>query len=523
MENMFNNLKKAMDETILKDIEFSEQSKEKVRKTVINSKHKKQFHLKYKLNYLLSVCVSCLLLFGLGYFSFTKLELLGEDKNTTITDNPGQNLNTSQNSEKFDSIYTPPANKEYYGDMTKEEVVSKMLNTPSHFITATGKFEQRDIFKDETGLTILGEYKISTKNKIGGYFKFTNTSYERNEVVQIEEIIHNNDQMWYINNIRNTYREQKYNPKEMKGTVTLQEALSVNINKLENEIYVKQKDWEMPPIVTAGLSLYPYHMAVKYLGDFNQWDIEKQNEELLGHNTIVLKGKLNDKIKMPEVDTFRFWVDKDTGILVKYENHDTNGKLTGYLHPEELKVNVPIDSKDFEPHLDGYKMEEMDTESPFKDPREAEIEVVEQADYYKDEVDAVLDLLRKDIPFLYEFTHPDIELYSASYEKYKTYNQAYLTYSYKKDKNEDGSGSRLLYVRAYHKDSIVHSWSDFDTKKGKQLEDFNINGIEWKGFELDNQNAHFIGKSNDYIYEVVSQNITPQETKSLIPSFKASN
>lgn len=521
MENMFNNLKEKMNETILKDIEFSEQNKEKVRRTINSSNQKKDFNLKYKINYFVSACVSCLLLFGLGYFTLTKLGLLSEDKNTTIPNDLGKNLDTNQNSKELDSIYTPPTTEEYYGDMTKEEITSKMLNTATHFITASGKFEQQNIYKDGTGSTTVTEYKLSTKKEVGGYVKFTNKSYEKNEIVQNEEIIYNNHQLWYIDNIRDVFREEKYSPKQSQKTVTLEEAKSVKLNELYDEIYA-----DLPPIGTAGLSLYPYTMAIEYLGDINSWDIVNQNEELLGQNTIVLQGKLEEKPRsMLIVDTFRFWVDKDTGILVKYETYDANGNLTSYLHPEKLEVNVPIDSKEFEsPDLNGYKREvPKDFTQNYKDPKEKDVEVVEHADYYEDEVAAVLELLRKDIPFLYEFNHQDLELFSASYEKYKKDNHAYLTYSYKKGKNELGSGRRLLYVRAYDKDSIVRSWGDFNTEKGKQLGNFTSNGIDWEIFGIKNTpNYHFIGKKDNYIYEVVSQEVNQQEIKSLLESFELS-
>lgn len=524
---MFSNLKEKMNESILKDIEFGEQNKAKVRRAIKSSTKKNHFNLKYKINYFLSACVSCLLLCGLGYFTFIKLGLISEDNPTTSLGDSRQNLSNNQNSEEIDSIYTPPTNEEYYGDMTKEEVISKMLNTPTSFDTAIGKFEHQNIYEDGTGSTIFTEYKLSTKEKIGGYVKFINNSYEKNEIVQNEEMLYTNDQTWYLDHMRKTYRNQIFHPKQFQGTVTLKEALSVDLNQLYNEIYVKLKDWEQPPIGTAGLSLYPYSMGVEYLSDLNQWDIEKQNEDLLGHNTIVLQGKRDAKAPtyMLEVDTFRFWIDKDTGILVKYEMYDTNGSLISYLHPEKLEVNVPIDSKDFEPpQLEGFKKEELGGfTQTLQDPKEKEIEVVENADFYKDEVTAVLDILRKDISFLYEFNHQDLELFSASYEKYKAYNHAYLTYSYKKDKNEMGSGKRLLYVRAYHKDSIVRSWGDFNTEKGKQLGSFTLNGINWTIYEIKNTpNYHFIGKRDNYVYELVSQEVDQQEIKSLLETFKVS-
>ena len=91
-------------------------------------------------------------------------------------------------------------------------------------------------------------------------------------------------------------------------------------------------------------------------------------------------------------------------------------------------------------------------------------------------------------------------------ERYKEFNQAYLTYSYKKAANERGSGSRLLYVRIYNKDSVVRSFGDFDKEKGEKFDTFTLNGIEWNGFEIKNTpDVHYIGSLGDYMYEVVTQ------------------
>lgn len=58
---------------------------------------------------------------------------------------------------------------------------------------------------------------------------------------------------------------------------------------------------DVPPIGAAQCSLFPYGFESNHISDFKDWDIEKQNEAILGHNTIVLKGKL-------EHNSFRFWV-----------------------------------------------------------------------------------------------------------------------------------------------------------------------------------------------------------------------
>jgi len=181
-----------------------------------------------------------------------------------------------------------------------------------------------------------------------------------------------------------------------------------------------------------------------------------------------------------------------------------------------LEVNIPIDPQDFVPNLDGYTPFVPYGKKPELDPREAEIEVVDYADSFKEDVEAVVDLMRKDLPFLYEFTHPDLDLFSAGYEKYKNFNHAYLTYT----KNETG----VVYVRAYHKDSFIRTSTDFNRETGNQLELFTLNGIEWKSYEIkDVLGAKFIGMKGDYIYEVVSQKISFEEMKALLESFHPVN
>jgi hypothetical protein len=98
-----------------------------------------------------------------------------------------------------------------------------------------------------------------------------------------------------------------------------------------------------------------------------------------------------DKRDQPQAETFRFWVDKDTGILVKRELNDSNGKIISCLHPETLSINIPIDTKIFIPKLEGFN-EYIEVERTSKDPREKEIEVIEHADTYLDDVEPIVEL-----------------------------------------------------------------------------------------------------------------------------------
>ena len=48
------------------------------------------------------------------------------------------------------------------------------------------------------------------------------------------------------------------------------------------------------------MSLFAYEKAASYLRNMGHWEIEKQNEALLGHNTIVLAGKMDEAVTNSE-------------------------------------------------------------------------------------------------------------------------------------------------------------------------------------------------------------------------------
>ncbi|MER2118844.1 MAG: hypothetical protein ABS935_01170 [Solibacillus sp.] len=515
MDDMFKQIVETMNKTVLKDIHFDAKQKENVRQVIY--KRKKKRHIKpTTLNYLLPIAVASLFFLGASYYATTELEIFSREEQMTSLNNapdhipPGSKVETN--------IYTPPAQEESYEEMTKEDVVSKLLNTVDYFYTAAGKFEDYAVYYDDSVSKSVTEYKLSIKNEIGGYEKNTTLVDEKilGYAEIINEFIYNEEKLWHKESVNNTYRVSDYEPQPKRDPITPAEAFNLELKDIYSD---KANFRERPEIAPSGMSLFPYEITASYLRNTELWDIEKQNEELLGHNTIVLYGKLDEQViirfKMKRTtDTFRFWVDKDTGILVKYETYDTDGQLTGYLHPESLEVNITIDPQDFVPNLDGYTPFVPYGKKPEHDSREEKIEAV---DTNKEDTEAIVDLMRKDLPFLYEFTHPDLEISSAYYMEFEEeFHHAYLTYI---PKNEAG----IVYVTAYHQDSFTRPLNNFDVITGNQLELFTLNGIEWKSYELkDFLGAKFIGMKGDYIYEVVSQKITLEETKALLGSFNPS-
>lgn len=512
MDDRLKHLKENMDHTVLKNLDFRDKNKNEVRKAIYNSKKTKRMNNLFPR--ILSLGFTFIFILGISYFSLENLGFIQNEKPLS------SQSNKKESDSNNDTVYTPPKQAENYEDMSKEDIINKLLNSVDNFESASGKFESYNKYFDNSTSNFTVEYKISLKKLIGGYEKTINIPDERVTGAEIttNEIFYNNQSIWNIDNERMTYVKNDYEIEPKRDSVKSEDVFSIPINK----IYDSKEKFRERPIGNSGASLFYYEMIAKYLRFNNLWEIEKQNEELLGHNTMVLYGTIDKSIvnsMQPDENSFRFWVDKDTGILLKYEIYNVKGEIISYLHPESLSVNVPIDLNQFIPNLDNYNERKIESPS-FKDPREKDIEVIEHADAIVEEVEAVLNTLRSKVPFLYEFSNPKLQIFSASLEKYKEYNQAYLTYTYKKDGNESG----YIYVRAYHKESVVSSLRDFNKEKGNELDAFTSNGINWRMFEIKNEpNAYVIGTSGEYMYEVFSQGaISIEETKSLLESFSKS-
>lgn len=339
MENKLENLKEKMDETIFRDISFEDKHYYKVLHSIKNHEHNSSrlSPLKNKFNMVLSMSVISVIALGITYFVGMQINSPSGSEKTQI-DKPKEDTNESV-TKPLDSEteYVPPVQEENYDDMTKEEILTKMINTVDYFKTASGQYKMH---YGHIPAEYEVEYNISIGEIPGGVSK-TTEAVNGKKVVNSEYYL--GGSVWSLSEETKTFREFKYADYDNFGQpITLDEAFSGN-----DVTYYRGR----PPIGVANETLFPYEIASNYTRDLNSWEIEKQNEELLGHNTLVIKG---NKIHR-DFQSFRFWVDKDTGILVKYETYNSAGEVVDYLHPTRLEINIPIDSKQFTPNLDSYK------------------------------------------------------------------------------------------------------------------------------------------------------------------------
>lgn len=235
-----------------------------------------------------------------------------------------------------DTVYVPTPKEEVNTEITKEEIFEKMFKTVQYFDTAKGEFLLH-YGGGEEPMDVTVQYELSLKDNGGVYREFND---------EISDLYYyQNDKLWRLHEKEKYYAIIPYSSSIDNSE---EEKKSIDIDQY-GDITVLSKP-AIPPVGIAKESLFPYEMMENYIDNINDITIENQNEALLGHNTIVMVAKINNR----SIKNMRFWVDKDTGILVKYETYNSAGEIVDYLSPTKLEINVPVDKQKFIPNLEGY-------------------------------------------------------------------------------------------------------------------------------------------------------------------------
>ncbi|MEH7356796.1 hypothetical protein V7150_25130 [Neobacillus drentensis] len=308
MNKELENLDETLNQTVLKKIKFEQKNKDFVFRMIESKENKKESFFKRILIQSLSIAVPLCLLF-----------ILLSSFKSDLDANRASELN-KEKTEGSSSIYKPVRNDEVFGDMTKEDVLKKMLTSKENFKSAKGRFEQynRSLGQWEVEYQIINNGENSK-----GYSRI----YKPIEV-PFESTYFNKDTLWSVNE-----KERTYDSILNIGNSTLEELVGL------------AKD-----------SLFPSEMVNLFMGDSSNWDIEKQNAEINGHNTILIKGKLNgNSSTVLESSWYRLWIDKDTGILVQYETYRDDNAIINYLYTKELRINDPIREDSLKPSLKGLQ------------------------------------------------------------------------------------------------------------------------------------------------------------------------
>ena len=326
MDERLKKLRNHMTTTELKDIRFNDEKKQLVMKRIINQKKTSKNSLPKSLSIIFSLALLTILFFSGKHLLFNSSNLTQGSKEmpektvfqegVTQSDNATKNIN--------------PVHDDSY-NLNKKEILYRMLNTNDYFKAAQGAYVYQTPFIEKEIY-----YKVRMeKGNLGGYEKAV-TKETNNSVITIL----NSNKLLTLNEAQKEYHVSGISLNE--ESISLEEVFRKDLDGSSITTYR-----ERPPIATD--SLFPFEIAANYLREESQWEIEQQEEKYLGEKVVVIKGEFDalNSEKYQSV-SFRLWVHKSSGILLKMETYSSEGNVVDSLVTQDFMLDKSIPSSEFQ-------------------------------------------------------------------------------------------------------------------------------------------------------------------------------
>ncbi|GGH86557.1 hypothetical protein JOD43_003556 [Pullulanibacillus pueri] len=273
------------------------------------------------------VFICFLLLYSLTHHSHTPYSSEGVSKNT----HQAESLQPHRNQEGDTSTQASPS--EDRRTLTKAEVLYRMMNTMDYFNSVQGSF-----------ITDMGSVKKDDKDTVDYSLAFQNNTYE--SYVKVRSTDETQIQINTGKKHINLYHDKTYNT---SGQIGYQKGKPIKLDEIKGALSDGHTAWSprnRPVMLYGSSTLFPFEIAESYLMKNTDWDIESQNANYLGHEAVILTGHINrlSADKTP-ITSFKMWINKGTGILLRMENYDKKGNLIEFMKTTRLKFNKGIDEK----------------------------------------------------------------------------------------------------------------------------------------------------------------------------------
>ncbi|MFS1519429.1 sigma-E factor regulatory protein RseB domain-containing protein [Bacillus sp. SCS-151] len=238
--------------------------------------------------------------------------------------------------------------------MNKEEIQTLMLNSIDYFQTANGEFE----YSSTSGnFNLLVTYQTDLSDNSKSYEKVQTINPDDSLENGYVEKAYDGEYLYNYNSGSEDFEKNSVTkdkkPKKVKvkvKKVSKEERKELKGAKIDKRIvdvegekaYIRRIDPSY--MALAKTSLFPEDLAMGFLEDNSQWDIEGQ-EIIAGKDTIVIKGKLNSNYsKRYNSKTFKLNIDPNTGIMLQMEVYDKSGSVTESLRTRNIEINQSLDN-----------------------------------------------------------------------------------------------------------------------------------------------------------------------------------
>lgn len=219
----------------------------------------------------------------------------------------------------------------------KTTIQERMLNSFHYFDQAEGSFRY---YSREVGFDFFVLYKVDMNNHIQFYTKEMNSKlkplYEASFINGKETRLYHDFQSYEV-------MEQEINHKgEFKSIASVYGMVDGQ----------KMYDYPNTPIQIglANNSLHGKEVAAGFLEEHDKWEVIG-TEDYVGREAILIKGTFGKAYSHKNWGSFQIWMDKHTGILLKYHIYDVNGQILDALETNEITVNKTVHIESLNPKL----------------------------------------------------------------------------------------------------------------------------------------------------------------------------
>lgn len=220
----------------------------------------------------------------------------------------------------------------------KKAIQERMLNSFHYFDQAEGSFRY---YSREVGFDFFVSYKLDMKdNHIKFYTKEMNSQlkplFEASFINGKETRLYHDFHAYEV-------MEQDINHKgEFKSIASVYGMVDGQ----------KMYDYPSTPIQIglANNSLHGKEVAAGFLEEQEKWEVIG-TEDYLGRDAVLINGKFGKAYSHKNWGSFQIWMDKHTGILLKYHIYDVNGQILDALVTNEITVNKAVHIESINPKL----------------------------------------------------------------------------------------------------------------------------------------------------------------------------
>lgn len=220
-------------------------------------------------------------------------------------------------------------------DITKEEIQNKMVNSIDYFDTVKGSFTYH---ANHSNAHYTVDYQVRLGQNPSSYTKLKTSEKDRDMKFDGENLI-------ILDNKNKKYEQYKIDKNELKtnlkGTSAKARYNKNSAGKVEGVTLRRDPSF----MGVASDTIFNQNIALGFLEDHSKWNIITE-ENYLGLNAVIIEGELNSYYQQKHgAKTFKLWVHKDTGILLKMEEYNIKNETVYYIRTDSIKINDTLENE----------------------------------------------------------------------------------------------------------------------------------------------------------------------------------